>query len=482
MEWMPLALVITVFAILLLGYPVAFTLGGVSLLFAMGGHLIDIFPLATLHALPANIYGVMTSDILIAVPLFVFMGIVLEQSRIAEELLTTMASLFGQRKAGLSVSVLLVGGMLAASTGIVGATVVTMGLISLPVMMKHGYCPKLATGTICASGTLGQIIPPSIVLILLADQISSAWQITQLNAGVASPVPVSIADMFVAALIPGGLLILAYICWQYLYGLRHPNKVPPIHQASALTVQRIMVTLVPPFALIALVLGSILAGIATATESAAIGALGALILAACRRTLTINCLKCVVDGTLQMSCMVFMILIGATIFTLVFRGYQGDVLVQEMLTTLPGGLPGAMLVTMLIMFCLGFFLDFIQIIYVVVPIVAPILLSLGADPVWLAIMMAINLQTSFLTPPFGFSLFYLRGVAPDSIQTSDIYRGVLPFIVMQLLMLGALSALPALATWLPRHIYGSDFQLPVNAATTLRNHFNDNAESWEINF
>ncbi len=482
-------LVLTTFAALLVGFPVAFTLGGVALLFAFGGAAFDLFNLAYLLALPGTIYGIMTSDLLIAVPLFVFMGLVLERSRIAEELLQTMTACFGNLRAGLSVSVLVVGALLAASTGIVGATVVTMGLISLPVMLKSGYCPRLSTGAICAAGTLGQVIPPSVVLILLADQISGAWQLTQLSQGVTSPQPVSIADMFVAALIPGLLLVCCYIMWQYLYGMRHPERVPSMPEAErhALlgeeTFRHVMTVLLPPLLLIALVLGSILAGIATATESAAIGAMGALALAGLRRRLNRESLREVMDGTLNMSAMVFLILIGAAIFTLVFRGYHGDRLVQDLLSALPGGLGGAMLLTMLVMFLLGFFLDFIQIIYVVVPMVAPILLAMGADPVWLAVMIAINLQTSFLTPPFGFALFYLRGVAPPSVKTTDMYRGVIPFIIIQLLMLGAIAAQPALATWLPRTIYGTDFRnaLPANPHA-IRSHFDDDAESWEINF
>lgn len=484
-----LCMVITVFAALLIGYPVAFTLGGVSLLFALGGVAFDVFNLSYLNALPTTIYGIMTSDLLIAVPLFIFMGIVLERSRIAEELLETMAALFGSAKAGLSVSVLLVGAMLAASTGIVGATVVTMGLISLPTMLKTGYSPSIACGTICASGTLGQIIPPSIVLILLADQMSSAWQVTQLTMGITSPLPVSVADIFVAALIPGLGLVAAYILWQYIYDLFRPSAVPCVPEAMRRDMfadgkaRRIATILLPPLCLIGLVLGSILGGVATATESAALGAIGAMILALMRGKLTRENLHAVMDGTLSMSAMVFMILIGASVFTLVFRGFGGDVIVQDWLVALPGGLFGAMLLTMLLMFILGFFLDFIQIIFVVVPIVAPVLLGLGADPIWLAIMMAINLQTSFLTPPFGFALFYLRGVAPENVNTVDIYKGVLPFIGIQLLMLGAIALLPAITTWMPKAVYETDFSntLP-DEPITMHQHFKDNAESWEINF
>ncbi|MCI5049717.1 MAG: TRAP transporter large permease subunit, partial [Rickettsiales bacterium] len=403
-DYISILMVACIFICLVAGFPVAFTLAGVALIFAVGGSLFDVFNLSIMNSLPSGIYGVMTSDLLIAVPLFVFMGIVLERAKIAEELLETMAGLFGSFKAGLGISVLLVGAMLAASTGIVGATVVTMGLISLPSMLKNGYCAKLSCGTICAAGTLGQIIPPSIVLILLADQVSNAWQTAQLNMGIPSPVPVSVADLFVAAIFPGVGLVLLYMLWQIIYSILHPGKMQCLSEEeraemfSAGKLTRIFKTLLPPLGLIILVLGSILGGLATATESAAVGAVGAMILAASRRMLTYDNLRESMRGTLNVSAMVFTILIGAAVFTLVFRGYNGDELVHELISDLPGGLVGAMIFTMIIMFLLGFFLDFIQIIFVVVPIVAPILLMMGADPIWLAIMMAINLQTSFLTP------------------------------------------------------------------------------------
>ena len=489
-ELMPVFMVLAVFATLLSGYPVAFVLAGVSLIFATIGAATGMFNITYLNALPGSIYGVMTSDLLIAVPLFVFMGIVLERSKIAEELLETMAALFGNMRAGLSVSVLIVGAMLAASTGIVGATVVTMGLISLPTMLKTGYCPKLSCGTICAAGTLGQIIPPSIVLILLADQISSAWQTAQLNMGLPSPLPVSISDLFVAAIIPGIGLVLLYILWQFVYGGFHPERTPALPKEErdkmfeAGKFGHVMKVLFPPLALIALVLGSILGGIATATESAAVGALGAMGLAAARRELNIPVLKHVMDGTMKMSAMVFMILIGAAIFTQVFRGYGGDELVQNLLESLPGGLFGALLFTMIVMFLLGFFLDFIQIVFVVVPIVAPVLLTMGADPIWLAILMAINLQTSFLTPPFGFSLFYLRGSAPATVKTTDIYKGVIPFVGIQVLVLLMLAVYPPIATWMPKVTYGTDFSnvLPDEEAMKSLNYDPENAPSWVIDF
>jgi tripartite ATP-independent transporter DctM subunit len=463
-EYLSVVMVGCIFSALVMGYPVAFTLGGVSLLFAFAASAFDLFSLNLLNALPGSIYGVMTSDLLIAVPLFVFMGVVLERAKIAEELLETMAGLCGSFRAGLGVSVLLVGTMLAASTGIVGATVVTMGLISLPSMLKNGYCSRLSCGTICAAGTLGQIIPPSIVLILLADQISNSWQTAQLNAGIPSPLPVSVADLFVAAIIPGLGLVLMYMLWQLAYSMMHPGKMSALPQEErdrmfeAGKLKRIFKTLLPPLLLIMLVLGSILGGVATATESAAVGAVGAMILAAARRQLNYGNLRESMMATLNVSAMVFTILIGAGIFTIVFRGLEGDLLVTSVISNLPGGLVGAMLVTMLVMFLLGFFLDFIQIIFVVVPIVAPVLLMMGADPIWLAIMMAVNLQTSFLTPPFGFSLFYLRGVAPKSVKTTDIYHGVIPFVLIQILMLAILSVAPRIATAMPDWLYDTKFE------------------------
>lgn len=494
-QFMPILMVITIFAGLIIGFPVAFTLGGVALIYAVAGELLGIFNLASMNALPSSVYGVMTSDLLIAVPLFVFMGITLERAKIAEELLETMTGLFGSMRAGLGISVLLVGAMLAASTGIVGATVVTMGLFSLPAMIKNGYCKKISTGTICAAGTLGQIIPPSIVLILLADQISSSWQTAQLNMGVLTPIPVSVSDLFVAALIPGLGLVGIYIVWQLIYSAADSSRMPPLPAADREDMfkdgklKKILYTLMPPLLLIGIVLGSILGGIATATESAAVGALGAMGLSAWKKQLSRENMKTTMEGTLDMSAMVFMILIGAAIFTLVFRGYNGDALVQNMISDLPGGLFGAMIVTMLIMFFLGFFLDFIQIIFVMVPIVAPSLLAMGADPIWLAVMMAINLQTSFLTPPFGFSLFYLRGVAPKSVLTTDIYKGVIPFVVIQIMVLIAIASMPVIATWMPKVIYGTDFSVVFEEAAkntgaikgaTIR--IGEGVNSWDVDY
>jgi tripartite ATP-independent transporter DctM subunit len=448
------ALVVVLGAALLAGFPVAFTLAGVALLFALLGWTAGVFDPAFLEAYPNRIFGIMTNETLVAVPLFVFMGVMLERSKLAEQLLESVAGLFGRRRGGLVVAVLLVGALLAASTGIVGATVVTMGLISLPVMLRHGYDPRLASGSICAAGTLGQIIPPSIVLVLLGDQLGNAYQQAQLRLGNFSPKSVSVGDLFAGALIPGLLLVAAYIGYALWQAWRHPERAPALPDGPARTLREVATAVVPVLGLIVAVLGSILAGIATPTEAAAVGAVGALLIAAGRRQLTRVLLRAVAEQTVLVTAMIFAILLGAALFSLVFRGLGGEQLVHDLLTSLPGGAFGAMLAVMALMFVLGFILDFIEITFVVVPIVAPVLFVLGVDPVWLGVMMAINLQTSFLTPPFGFALFYLRGVAPPQLRTVDIYRGALPFIVIQLLMLAVLAAWPALATWLPEQIYG----------------------------
>jgi tripartite ATP-independent transporter DctM subunit len=458
-EYMPLVMFLCVGLVLLSGYPVAFSLGGTALAFALIGQLSGTFDEAFLSALPNRLYGIMTNFTLLAVPLFVFMGVMLERSRVADRLLGTMARLFGPVRGGLGISVTVVGMLLAASTGIVGATVVTMGLLSLPAMLKRGYDPKVASGTICASGTLGQIIPPSIVLVLLGDVLSSAYQQTQLDMGLFSPETISVGDLFAGALLPGLLLVGLYIF--YILGLAwwRPNQVPAIPpeewagRARTLWLE-VLKVMVPPLVLIVLVLGSIMAGVATPTEAASVGAVGAVVLALVQRKFTLAILREVMRTTTEVSSMVFLILIGASLFSLVFRGFGGDDLIRELLTGLPGGKFSAMLVVMLVMFLLGFILDFIEITFVVVPIVAPILLALGLDPVWLGVMIAINLQTSFLTPPFGFALFYLRGVAPAEVRTLDIYRGVMPFIAIQLLVLGLLALWPDLTTWLPDLLYG----------------------------
>jgi tripartite ATP-independent transporter DctM subunit len=443
-----------VFVVLLAGYPVAFSLAGTALAFAWFGHMAGTFDFVFLEALPNRLFGIMTNEMLVAVPLFVFMGVMLERSRIAENLLEAMGALFGNLRGGLGISVMLVGMLLAASTGIVGATVVTMGLMSLPTMLKQGYDPRIATGTICASGTLGQIIPPSIVLVLLGDVLSSAYQQAQLDQGIFSPKTISVGDLFAGALIPGLLLVILYITYLLITAYRRPETMPvsPASNQNKTALQ-ILSALLPPLILIMAVLGSILAGLATPTEAASVGAIGAMLLALSRSQCNFSILQDVVTSTARVTSMVFMILIGASVFSLVFRGFGGDELIENLLTSLPGGVFGAMLVVMLIMFLLGFVLDFIEITFVVVPIVGPVLLTMGLDPVWLGIMIAINLQTSFLTPPFGFALFYLRGVAPETITTGQIYQGVTPFIMIQLLMLGILSFWPALATWLPSVIF-----------------------------
>ncbi|NVK41256.1 MAG: TRAP transporter large permease subunit [Oceanospirillaceae bacterium] len=457
-ELLPLLLFVGAVVVLLMGYSVAFSLAGTGLLFAAIGSFTGHFDPSFLEAVPNRLFGTMNNETLIAVPLFVFMGVMLERSRIAEELLDAMALLFGPMRGGLGISVTLVGMLLAASTGIVGATVVTMGLLSLPTMLRRGYDPKVAAGTICASGTLGQIIPPSIVLVLLGDVISSAYQQAQIDQGIFSPETVTVGDLFLGALLPGLMLVLAYMIYLVFKAITQPDTVPAIPQAEREAVEnlggRLLKALVPPILLIGLVLGSILGGLATPTEAASVGAVGAILLSIFRRSFNLTVLKQVMKSTTEVSSMVFIILVGASIFSLVFRGYGGDDLVRDFLTDLPGGMVGAMVVVMLVIFLLGFFLDFIEITFVVVPIVAPILLAMGLDPVWLGIMFALNLQTSFLTPPFGFALFYLRGVAPENVSTMQIYRGVIPFILIQLAMLALLAAWPSLATWLPEVVYG----------------------------
>lgn len=530
---------------LMAGFPVAFTLSGVSLAIALVANSFGVFDMSLFGALPSRIYGnAMTNEVLIAVPLFVLMGVMLERSKVAEELLDTMAQLFGSLRGGLGISVTIVGALLAASTGIVGATVVTMGLLSLPTMLRRGYNPSLACGSICASGTLGQIIPPSIVLVILGDQISNAYSDAQRIIGNWSPDPVSVGDLFAGALIPGLMLVGMYITYQLLVAFFIPSSSPPVPRDEIVLggpsfVSKVMHALVPPVALIIAVLGSILAGIATPTEAAAVGAIGATLLAGLRvqelgmlddvqtsgqsligktlddgtkrpvivaalslaimlvlqgffdlriarneigsgdmfgiviaaiccvglawgllvslgRVWATSILSPVMRTTMEISSMVFVILIGAAVFSLVFRGLGGDDYVHEFLDNIPGGKAGpyAILIVMLVMFFLGFFLDFIEITFVVVPIVAPVLLQSDISPVWLGVMMAMNLQTSFLTPPFGFALFYLRGVAPDSITTMHIYKGVAPFVVIQIIALLLLAQFPELATWLPKIVFG----------------------------
>ena len=536
---------VTVCMFLLAGFPVAFTLAGTALIWALIGWAAGVFDMSFFGALPSRVYGgAMTNVVLMAVPLFIFMGVMLERSRVAEELLETMGKLFGKLRGGLGISVTIVGALLAASTGIVGATVVTMGLLSLPTMLRHGYDPKLACGTICASGTLGQIIPPSIVLVLLGDQISNAYVDAQRAIGNWSPDPVSVGDLFAGALIPGFMLVGLYIAYQLFVAWRRPEAAPAIERdresEDGSLLRQVMHALVPPITLIVAVLGSILAGVATPTEAAAVGAVGAILLAGMRlaefgedappiqsrgrffdailgrldtpsrwpilmafgalilmlvlqsvmdlrvkrdvipagdwvgialagvaslvlawgllvalaRVFRRGILTPVVRSTMNVTSMVFVILVGASVFSLVFRGLGGEEMVHEVLSDMPGGMTGAIIVVMIVMFVLGFFLDFIEIIFVVVPLVAPVLLQSDISPVWLGVMMAINLQTSFLTPPFGFALFYLRGVAPESVPTMAIYRGALPFVGIQILALVLLALWPELATWLPGVIFG----------------------------
>lgn len=533
-ELLDILMFVSVCVVLLSGFPVALALGGTALLFAFLGAGLGIFDLRFVGFLPQRIFGVMTNDVLIAVPLFIFMGVMLERSRVAEDLLENMGRLFGTLRGGLGISVTIVGALLAASTGIVGATVVTMGLLSLPTMLRYGYDKRLATGSICAAGTLGQIIPPSIVLVLLGDVISSAFQRAQLDMGIFSPDTVSVGDLFAGALLPGLMLVGLYIAYQAVYAMIRPEAAPPLPPDEAMAgvskaqlYRRLVISLLPPLVLVIAVLGSILGGIATPTEAAGVGAIGALMLAGLRagprgdprssdrrdygslviygsvaalialliltayadlrvtrtvippanqiaigvavvltalivaglaacvwRTWRSRVLHAVMRSTTRICSMVFVILIGAALFTLVFRGLGGDETVRDFLTGIPGGVAGAVLVVMIVMFLLGFFLDFVEITFVVVPLVAPVLLQMGVDPVWLGVMMAMNLQTSFLTPPFGFALFYLRGVAPPSIRTMEIYRGAIPFVLIQLLALGLIALFPGIATWLPSVLFG----------------------------
>ena len=456
-EIIPLLMFVVVCLVLMAGYPVALSLSGTALIFALAGYVTGYFDMAFLHALPNRLFGTIKNTTLIAVPLFVLMGVMLEKSRLSEDLLDSMADLFRGFRSGLGLSVVIVGALLAASTGIVGATVVTMGLMSLPTMLKRGYSASQATGIICATGTLGQIIPPSIALVLLGDILSTAYQQAQLSAGVYAPKIVSIGDLFVGAIIPGLILVVLYSFYVLLF-VKPSCAIVAADDGIAQPLvgerlSRAMRNLLPPIFLIVAVLGSILSGAATPTEAAGVGAFGATLLAMFRGQLSIARLREVAQTTTEVTSMVFLILIGAAVFSLVFRGFGGEELVEQFFTTLPGGLVAATVLVMVVIFLLGFVLDFIEITFVVVPIVGPVLLAMGLDPVWLGVMIAINLQTSFLTPPFGFALFYLRGVAPPSVATEDIYRGVVPFIMIQLLLMLMLSLWPTLATWLPAEIY-----------------------------
>jgi TRAP transporter, DctM subunit len=448
-DLLPLLMFLAVCAALMLGYPVAFTLAGVALWCAGIGILTGHFDAQLLFAYPDRVYGIMTNGTLIAVPLFVFMGVMLERSKLAEDLLENMAKACGRLPGGLAISVILVGALLAASTGIVGATVVTMGLMSLPTMLRRGYTPELSTGLICATGTLGQIIPPSIALVLLGDILSSSYQQAQLAKGIFNAAPVSVGDLFVGAMLPGLLLVAAYLLYVVGKGIVQPQQLPPVKDTAPVNTARLLGSILPPILLILVVLGSIISGAATPTEAAGVGAVAATLLALGKRQLCRRKLTSIVQDTAKITAMVFTILLAASVFSLVFRGLGGEAMIEHFFHHLPGGVFTAMLVVMAVIFVLGFILDFIEITFVVVPLVAPTLLGMGLDPVWLGIMIALNLQTSFLTPPFGFALFYLRGVAPDEIATRTIYRGVVPFIVIQLLVLGVVALWPELATWLP---------------------------------
>ena len=455
-EFIPLLMFGVICLVLLAGFPVAFSLAGTALIFAGVGILTGTFESAFLGAIPNRLYGDMTNMTLVAVPLFVFMGVLLEKSNLAQDLLSNMSEVIGGFRGSLAIAVIFVGALIAASTGIVGATVIAMGLISLPIMLSRQYDPSLSAGTICATGTLGQIIPPSIALVILGDVLSAAYQQSQLSIGNFSARTVSVGDLFMGALIPGIILVLCYALYVIVRAYLSPQMAPSQDAEIIEGRWKIMLTsLLPPFVLITSVLGSILLGIATPTEAAGVGALGAIFLALSKSSLNRKNISEAVETTTEITAMVFMILLGSSIFSLVFRGFGGDDLITGIFTELPGGAFGAVLVVMIIIFLLGFILDFIQITLVVVPIVGPALLMLGVDPIWLGIMIAINLQTSFLTPPFGFALFYLRGVAPDNLATRDIYRGVVPFICIQIGLLIALAIFPQLVTALPQAVYGN---------------------------
>ncbi len=445
-----------VIGVLMLGFPVAFSLAGTALIFGLVGWWLGVYDPSNFGSLAGRYIGLMTNEVLVAVPLFIFMGVVLERSGIAEQLLLTMGKLFGNLRGGLGLSVIVVGALLAASTGVVGATVVTMGLISLPAMLRAGYDPKLATGVICASGTLGQIIPPSTVLIFMGDMLSGINAQVQMSQGNFAPEPVSVGALFAGAIIPGLLLVVLYAAFMVFKAITDPQSCPatPVPEAEkAGLLREVFTALLPPLLLIVAVLGSILGGIATPTEAASVGSVGAMLLALVRGRLSLGVLRQATISTATITSMVFIILFGAAVFSIVFRMMGGDNLVHEFLSSMPGGAFGAMIIVMLIMFLLGFILDTFEIIFIVIPITAPVLLALGIDPIWLGVMVGVNLQTSFLTPPFGFALFYLRGVAPASVSTGMIYRGAAPFVILQVIGIVLLFAFPQLITWLPSVLY-----------------------------
>ena len=423
--WGP-AMFFSVLAMIFTGYPVAFALGGTALIFALIGSAVGVFDIPLLFALPERTFGTMSNFTLLAVPFFIFMGTVLEKSKLAEQLLETIGLLFGRFRGGLAVGVVFVGALLAAATGVVGASVTAMGLISLPVMLRNGYKDEISLGVIAAAGTLGQIIPPSIVLIVLGDQMG-----------------VPVGSLFRAALLPGLALTGAYALYIALVAFAKPDVAPALPEdiriAGAELLKRVVLSLVPPLALIVVVLGSIFAGVATPTEAGALGSVGAILLAMMNRSLSFDALNRAMEETSRLTIMVVFLLIGSTAFALVFRGFDGDIWIETMLTGIPGGALGFLLVVNVVVFILGFFIDFFEIAFIIVPLIVPAAEILGVDLTWLGIVLAVNLQTSFLTPPFGFSLFYLRGVTPSKIPTTSIYRGVIPFIVIQLVVLAAIT-------------------------------------------
>ncbi len=454
-EILAIVMFLTTLGLLLFGFPVAFTLAGTALLFGFLGDFLEIFNFRMLGFFPQRIFGTMINEPLVAVPLFIFMGIMLEKTKIAAGLLQSIGELFGATKGGLGIGVVIVGMLLAASTGIVGATVVTMGMLSLPSMMKAGYDQKIATGTICAAGTLGQIIPPSIVLVLLATILQGANEEAAMLVGNLAPDPVTAIDLFAGAILPGLMLVVLFIIFIFFYARINPLSCPPVETTRSRGEIYIEAakSVIPPITLIVLVLGSILFGIATPTESASVGAVGAAMIALLKGELNFKNLKETAIGTVKLSSFVFVILIGASMFSLVFRAFGGDEMIEHFLGNLPGGLYAALILVMVVIFLLGFFLDYIEIIFVIVPLVGPILIANGADPLWLGILISLNLQTSFLTPPFGFSLFFLRGVAPDNIQTRNMYKGVIPFIGIQILAILIVGFYPEIATWIPSKMF-----------------------------
>ena len=454
-EILAIVMFVTTLGLLLFGFPVAFTLAGTALMFGFLGDALEIFNFRMLGFFPQRIFGTMINEPLVAVPLFIFMGIMLEKTKIAAGLLQSIGELFGSTKGGLGIGVVIVGMLLAASTGIVGATVVTMGMLSLPSMMKAGYDQKIATGTICAAGTLGQIIPPSIVLVLLATILQGANEEAAMLVGNLAPDPVTAIDLFAGAILPGLMLVVLFIIFIFFYARFNPLSCPPVETSRSRAEIYIEAakSVIPPITLIILVLGSILFGIATPTESASVGAVGAAVIALLKGELNFKNVKETALGTVKLSSFVFVILIGASMFSLVFRGFGGDEMIEHFLGNLPGGLYAALILVMIVIFLLGFFLDYIEIIFVIVPLVGPILIANGADPLWLGILISLNLQTSFLTPPFGFSLFFLRGVAPSSIKTRNMYRGVIPFIGIQVLAILIVGFYPEIATWLPNKMF-----------------------------